>query len=135
MAVFKCVLSRTYNQTETKGSLLVLDGEKLIFKCKTLELPDNGNQKNVSCIPEGKYEVIPYRSPNHGECFKVLNVHNRDNILIHKGNYTKDTQGCILPGMFFTDIDIDGNPDIGDSTTAMKTLLELLITKFVLYIL
>lgn len=53
----KVVISRTYEKDSTKGSLYIFDGEKLIYRCKTLELPSNGNQHNVSCIPEGEYEV------------------------------------------------------------------------------
>ena len=52
----KAIISRTYGKFETRGSLFVLDGHELLYRCKTLELPDLGNQRNVSCIPEGIYD-------------------------------------------------------------------------------
>ena len=128
------LISRTYGASETKGSIYILNGEQLVFRCKCLELPNNGNQKNVSCIPEGVYEVIKTYTEKRGNHFRVLNVPGRTDILIHRGNYTHDTLGCILPGIFFTDLDYNGQIDIGDSTHAMEKLYEILPDKFKLII-
>ena len=134
----KAILSRTYNNNETLGSLFVVDGEREVFKCKTIELPDNGNQRNTSCIPEGGYIVQKHISPSKGLCFHVLDVPGRSNILIHIGNYTAgkrvDTLGCILPGRYFTDINDDGNIDVAESTVTMQKLLSVLPDDFTLYI-
>ena len=131
----KAVLSRTYRYNETIGSLFILEGEELLYKCKALELPWNGNQRNVSCIPEGTYDCEKIISPTKGEVIHVLVVYGRDSILIHKGNYVpKDTKGCILPGNYFIDLDGDGTPDIAESTKAMTKLLKVLPEKFKLYI-
>lgn len=130
----KAVLSRTYGNSETKGSFYVMDGEKLIYRCKTLELPDLGNQKNVSCIPEGIYDVIKTFTEKRGNHFRFLDVPDRSEILIHKGNYTKDTQGCILPGIYFTDIDFNGLMDVAESTKALENLIQYLPDKFKLII-
>lgn len=134
----KAIISRTYLPSETKGSFYIMEGERLVFRCKCLELPNNGNQKNYSCIPEGVYDVEKYHSPGKGECFWVKDVPGRDSILIHKGNFAAgkkvDTQGCILPGAFFTDINFDGFIDIGDSTVTMEKLLEVLPERFKLHI-
>ncbi len=134
----KVVIAREYEDKETRGLLLVFDGTEIVFQCKTLELPDKGNAKKVSCIPEGVYEVVKALSPTKGKCFMINKVPNRDSILIHIGNYATgvkvDTLGCILPGMSFTDINKDGYLDVADSTGAMKKLLELLPDKFELNI-
>lgn len=134
----KVAIFRTYGPLETRSSLFVMSGQEVSHRCKTIELPDLGNQKNFSCIPEGIYDVVKYNSPKHGDCFRVLNVPDRDNILIHKGNYAAgkhvDTLGCILPGEYFEDINNDGNIDVGGSSQAMKALLEILPKKFKLII-
>ena len=130
----KAILSRSYNNTETLGTFMVMEGEKPLFKCKTIELPWFNNKNSFSCIPEGTYEVIKHTSPRHGKCFWVQNVKDRTEILIHKGNYTTDTLGCIIPGAGFDDINNDGSIDVFDSTKTMNSLLEILPAKFQLII-
>jgi len=36
-------------------------------------------------------------SPKYGPCYKVHKVPGRTNILIHTGNTTDDTKGCVMP--------------------------------------
>ena len=133
------VISREYNTKETKGILCVFEGCDIIYPCKTLELPELGNKKKISCIPEGVYNVIKIYSPTKGKCFHVQDVPGRNEVLIHVGNYVSgkkiDTQGCILVGRKFIDINKDGNIDVVSSAQAMKILLEILPNKFKLYIL
>ena len=78
----------------TMGKLYAEDG-KLI--CSTFELPDRKNAINISCIPDGEYMLKMIVSPKYGPCYKVHDVANRTNILIHTGNTTDDTRGCIMP--------------------------------------
>ena len=134
----KCLISRTYGPLQTIGSLYVLEGEKLIYRCKTIELPENGNQKNCSCIPSGEYKVTKIFSPKHGKCFEVHDVPERSAILIHKGNFAsgdkKDTRGCILVGNCFEDINEDGNLDVVGSTDTLNKLLGVLSNEFTLFI-
>lgn len=67
----------------------------------TLEDKWRDNERMVSCIPPGDYLLKRHHSPKFGECFKVLNVPERDEILIHAGNTHIDTHGCILLGLMF----------------------------------
>lgn len=72
------------------------------FQCGSLSLftterPWNNNERNNSCIPAGLYEVKWHKSPKFGWCYKVQNVPNRGEILIHPGNYYWNSHGCILP--------------------------------------
>lgn len=77
------------------------------FKCWSLELPWNNNNKNHSCIPCGLYHVYPFSSKKFGRVWKVDRVPQRDAILIHAGNFAgsvtdglkSDTRGCILLGL------------------------------------
>lgn len=64
----------------------------------------------------------------------INDVPDRTAILIHKGNYTKDTQGCVIVGMYHVDLNKDGQIDVGDSTTALNRMLTYLPEKFELWI-
>ena len=66
----------------TEG-LLVYDD----FTCRTLELPWRENQKQISCIPAGEYDVEIRLSNKYGRVYWVRHVPNRTYILIHSGNY------------------------------------------------
>lgn len=80
-------------------------GDKII---NSLELPDRDNQSNISCIPEGEYEVARRYSPAFKRwTYHVTKVPNRGYILIHPANFAGDEekgwqtnlQGCIGLGM------------------------------------
>ncbi|NLE03699.1 MAG: hypothetical protein GX638_02710 [Crenarchaeota archaeon] len=90
-------IERSYYDDFTSGILTSNIGilKQLIY---TLELPYLNNQRNISCVPTGQYKLVKHTSPKFKECFLLENVKDRENILIHTGNYTKDTQGCILVG-------------------------------------
>jgi len=137
------VMSRLYSMHETQAALYVLDGIDKLFQCVTLELPKIRipypvNSRNVDCIPEGVYPVQKIVSPTKGWCFLLYDVPNRSAVEIHKGNFATgikvDTQGCILPGMYFDDLNEDSHIDVADSTEAMNKLLEILPKSFNLYI-
>lgn len=134
----KLLISRKYTSTETQGLMLVLDEFKVIYQCLCLELPQLGNQHNISCIPEGTYSVIKYSDDKHPNTFLVQNVPGRTGILIHIGNYATgnhiDTQGCILPGTSFLDIDGNGSLDVANSSVAMTALNQYLPSSFKLVI-
>ena len=135
----KAVLSRKYDPIQTYGRFILLSGNKVLFQLLTLELPWNGNQRKVSCIPEGKYEVHKIWSPKFGKCYQVIDVPERDAILFHSGNYAdlsgkSDTEGCILVGMNYGDIDENGVTDIIQSRLAMQKLMNMAEDKFELYV-
>ncbi|MAG45057.1 hypothetical protein CL633_04185 [bacterium] len=79
-------------------SKLYLNGE---FYGHTLELPWNDNKKGISCIPKGVYEVKKRhteKSKYKYEHLHILDVRDRELILMHIGNYPKNSKGCILLG-------------------------------------
>jgi hypothetical protein len=138
------ILHRDPDQTkQTYGTLSIYSGTDLLFSCKTLELPWLNNQRRISCIPEGTYNVILHNSPKFGKCFWLQDVPGRSEILIHTGNYAgslnpktgkSDILGCILVGTGYADLDGDGLKDITSSKVAMDELLRLLTSEFVLTI-
>lgn len=67
----------------------------------TLEPPWRNNEPYESCIPTGVYECKAVNSPRFGSCYEIEGVPNRDHVLFHKGNFTKDTSGCVLVGERF----------------------------------
>ena len=75
----------------------------------TLENPWINNKPLQSCIPVGKYECGRYQAPKHGNTFRVMDVIDRGVILFHRGNISKETNGCILVAESFEEINlIDG---------------------------
>lgn len=51
-----------------------------------------------SRIPDGEYECTHHSGPKFENVFLVKNVPERTDILIHWGNFERDTKGCILLG-------------------------------------
>ena len=95
------ILTRVYKSGGTNGTL-TLNGQ---FVCFTIELPWRENKRNMSCIPEGTYELQPHFSINHKAHIKVLDVFNRSQILIHAANDAlTELKGCIAPIMQLTGI-------------------------------
>ena len=134
----KVLILRSYEPLQTRGNLIVYEGADILFACKTLELPDKKNAKSVSCIPEGEYDCDLVTRPNKTKAFMVTKVPQRTAILFHPGSYATgkkiDTEGCILPGLRYSDINNDGNLDVTESTIAMNMLLSLLPKQFKLTI-
>lgn len=134
----KAVISRTYGNTETKGHFVAFNGHNKVLELVTIELPDNGNQKNVSCIPEGVYQVSRIVRPNGDKAYLLHNVPGRTEVEFHIGNYVAgkkvDSEGCILPGLYFTDINNDGFMDVAESTAAMNRMLNVMGERFELHI-
>lgn len=109
----KLKLDRKYKKKDYTIGKLYING---VYFCDTLEphCIDWKKEKKVpgkTAIPEGNYQVsVDYFSPrfgndayykqfaNNGKVPRLMNVPNFDGILIHVGNYPKDTQGCILVG-------------------------------------
>lgn len=114
------------NSNSTLGVLsLFSSNDKLLAVFSTLELPNRDNQRNISCIPAGLYTCVPRVSKKYGKHWLVADVPNRSLILLHHGNFSTDTQGCILVGKTFTDVNQDGFLDVSQSRLAMSELISL----------
>ncbi len=110
-------LTRQYFKNFTVGKLwLNYNDNNGNLICKTIELPNKENKKNISCIPTGKYIVKKHISPKHKTCLKVYDfdgkheVNGRADILIHAANMINfnhdnnsetpvitELEGCIAP--------------------------------------
>ena len=112
------IIRDTLTEESTIGELY-LNGEWL---CDTLELPYRDNQRSISCIPAGHYKVR-LRTARESATRNYLHllvedVKDRKYILVHIGNFPKDTRGCILVG-------IGREQDrVKNSTLAMDLLMK-----------
>jgi hypothetical protein len=83
------------DKTPTTGKLLV-EGEHF---CYTLERPWLDNRDEISCIPEGTYQVLMKFSHHFGRPLPhLLDVPGRDHIMIHVMNVVEQSKGCIGVG-------------------------------------
>lgn len=118
------------NEKQTIGHLFVRNNAGgVIAVFSTIELPFRRNERNISSIPVGKYQVVKRWSIKYGHHFHVVDVIGRSMILIHTGNYYTQTQGCILIGYYHSDINADGLLDVVESKKAIAALLALLELK------
>ena len=67
------------NTVQTCGEFHVIGAN---FSGKTIELEYNDNKKQISCIPPGQYTVRKRTSTKYGNHFHIIDVPNRDFILI-----------------------------------------------------
>lgn len=117
---------------ETQGVMYVIDDDRILFTCTTLELPWKDNQRRISCIPAGKYDIRKYSSPSKGRVFLLEEVPNRSFIEIHSGNFHFDVLGCILVGdatIGHVDINGDGLLDVVNSKNTLNHLLDIVPEK------
>lgn len=100
---------------------MVIDGKPYY----TLEPRWKDNQRNISCIPPGEYEVefMPRSwSGKYRNCFHVKDVPGRSQILIHAGNVPDHTRGCILIGKRHGWL--AGKPAVLSSAVALRQFAE-----------
>ena len=96
----RLILKRDEDNGECTLGRLYCEGEWL---CYTLENTWKNNERRVSCIPEGTY---PLTTKEYGRFYDkyqmpipiLEDTEPRSEILLHPGNFAKDTLGCILVG-------------------------------------
>ena len=107
-----------FSDKSTLGKMF-LNGEMF---CQTLELPYLDNQRSISCIPEGEYKVRLRTAKESATRdylhLLVQDVKGRSYILVHIGNFPKDTKGCILVGQSRQ------QDSVNNSRIAMELLLK-----------
>lgn len=109
---------------QTLGHFTLYDGLEKVFECVTLELPYEENLTDISCVNKGVYEVTHRYSEKYKNHLILNDVPNRRYILIHYGNYNTDTEGCVLVGSRFAQINQDSLLDITSSRRTLSELLE-----------
>lgn len=107
------LIREEFSNKTTIGSLYIAkENEDFKFFCFTLEDIDRGLTDQMSvetinktkiygqtAIPYGTYKVIVNKSPKFQRMLpRLQNVKGFDGVLMHRGNFEKDTLGCILVG-------------------------------------
>src|SRR6188768_2279942 len=110
-------LIRTYDPEGTNGEIL-LNNTRL---CNSIELPWLDNKHLVSCVPEGRFELMIRFSHKFQWHLQLKNVKDRDLILIHPANDAKrELRGCIAPVSV-----LEGPGKGAKSRIAFENLLQL----------
>jgi len=128
----KTTITRIYSTKITTGVFSMESG----FMTNTMELPWVNNARNISCIPEGLYEVIKQKATKTRpyDFFRLMFVPNRSGILIHRITYVKDLRGCIGVGREWFDLNKDGIPELIRSGDALREMINRLPDTFTLEI-
>ena len=130
----KLTVVRTQFGTDATNGLLFIDG---IFECYTIE--DQYQAVKVmheTCVPEGLYDIQfrkvggfheryakRYQNSHYG-MLHLQDVPNFTYILIHAGNDSDDSSGCILTTSSQNDLDISEAGFGGQSQLAYKRMYD-----------
>lgn len=111
-------LIRTYHPDGTNGEIRYNNARL----CHSIELPWLNNRPQLSCIPEGRYELVIRFSHRFQWHLQLKNVKGRDLILIHPANNArKELRGCIAPVSF-----LDG-PGMGSKSRIAHSNIVTLV--------
>jgi hypothetical protein len=101
------LLLQTACGNDATTGVLQIDGKTLY----SIELPWHNNDQDISCVPAGTYDLIPYQSPSHGSTWRLhnptLNVYGygftpegaRSQVEMHSANWARQLKGCIAFGL------------------------------------
>lgn len=113
------VTRRIYTDTSTVGDL-ILDGsvfcQTLEDTCRRFKIP------KVTAIPPGEYPLVIDWSPKYQRFMpRIMEVPGYKGVLIHWGNYPKDSDGCILVGHY--------NESIPNMVTSSRKTFDILFDR------
>lgn len=116
------------DENQTLGSCIVLDEKNQpLFASVSLERGWRNNERGVSCIPQGFYDLVYEWSARFTKSlWEIKNVPNRSECKLHSANYWDDLEGCIALGATPKDINSDGYIDIVKSTRTMSEFHSVL---------
>lgn len=108
---------------DTHECFVIEDTDRGLKQTMSLEQIQKLKIKGKTAIPEGRYQIEIATSIRFKRLLpKLLNVPGYDGILIHIGNYPRDTEGCLLPGTIPT------KDCVLHSTTAFNNLYKKLLS-------
>ncbi|MGR5150171.1 DUF5675 family protein [Photobacterium alginatilyticum] len=106
---------------ETTLGKLTIEGKSKSWFVLEPSGPDSIAEGSDKRIKSGTYTVMPYSSPKYPNVYELQNVPGRSYILIHSGNYHKDTLGCLMPGKTWGCVS-EKHYYVGNSKAALKEI-------------
>lgn len=117
------------NQTTGVCTIVDVNGFPL-FASISLERGWRNNERMISCIPKGSYEIKhEYSNRFKKNLWEIKGVKYRSECKFHSANYWHQLNGCIALGVSPTDINKDGYLDITSSKSTMNKF-EKVLSKF-----
>lgn len=120
---------RCQDINQTLGTCLVLDVNKCpAFVSIALERGWRNNEKDVSCIPIGEYDLVLEHSPAFGmELWEIKGVAGgRSEAKFHWANYWFELNGCPALGRRPTYLNSDRYTDVTSSKNTIKDFMKAL---------
>ncbi len=104
-----------------------------IYKFAAIEREWLGNKPNVSCVPAGKYDLVPHDSPKYRHTFALVGdtvAHYKEDgkprsvCLFHAANWPHELSGCIALGREITHV--NGSLGVTHSNATMELFLRFM---------
>ncbi|MEX0274304.1 MAG: DUF5675 family protein [Flavobacteriaceae bacterium] len=116
------IIRDTIGRKQSTGAHLVINEKgDVVYDGQILELGWLNNRRNISCIPEGIYELRLERSPKFKrKLWEAYGVPNRSETKFHNGVTYKHSNGCFIPGKTRFDLNADNLDDMINSRDALE---------------
>ena len=120
-----CILRDKVDNIECLGALIVIEKGRVLFNSHVLERGWNDNQKNVSCVPEGTYDLRLEWSPKFQmDLWEAYGVPKRSECKFHAANFWNELNGCFSPGEARFNIGRDKELDMIYSTDMLTLFMD-----------
>ncbi len=115
------------DESQTSGACTVLIDGFPVLSSLSLERGWRNNERNVSCIPSGEYDLkFEYSDKFERKLWEIKDVPNRSECKFHSANYWFQLQGCVALGLKSKDINRDNYRDVTNSTFTMNNFHKVL---------
>jgi uncharacterized protein DUF5675 len=94
-----CILRDKVDTIECLGTLIIIEKGRVLYSSHLLERGWNDNKKNVSCVPEGIFDLKLEYSPKFKmDLWEAKGIPNRSECKFHAASFWDDLNGCFSPG-------------------------------------
>ena len=94
-----CILRDEVSSIQCLGALVIIEKGRVLYQSHVLERGWNDNKKNVSCVPEGIYDLKLEHSPKFKmDLWEAYGVPGRTECKFHAANFWDNLNGCFSPG-------------------------------------